>query len=43
MMASQAEEKAKAEVDARDKAAPGHEDGMKQAMAEKAEAPEAEA
>ena len=43
MMASQAEEQAKAEADAKAKAAPGHEDGMKQAMAEKAEAPEAEA
>ena len=32
-----------AEADAKAKAAPGHEDGMKQAMAEKAEAPEAEA
>ena len=43
MMASQAEEQAKAEADAKAKAVPGHEDGMKQAMAEKAEAPEAEA
>ena len=43
MMASQAEEQAKAEADAKAKAAPGHEDGMKQAMAEKAEAPEADA
>ena len=43
MMASQAEEQAKAEADAKAKAALGHEDGMKQAMAEKAEAPEAEA
>ena len=43
MMAGQQERQEKAEADAKAKAAPGHEDGMKQAMAEKAEAPEAEA
>ena len=43
MMAGQQEKQEKAEADAKAKAAPGHEDGMKQAMAEKAEAPEAEA
>ena len=43
MMASQAEEQAKAEADAKAKAAPGHEDGMKLAMQERAEAPEADA
>ena len=37
MMASQAEEQAKAEADAKAKAAPGHEDGMKLAMQERAE------
>ena len=43
MMAGQQERQEKAESDAKAKAAPGHEDGMKQAIAEKAEAPEAEA
>ena len=43
MMAGQQEKQEKAEADAKAKAAPGHEDGMKQAMAEKAEAPEADA
>ena len=37
MMASQAEEQAKAEADAKAKAAPGHEDGMKLAMQERTE------
>ena len=43
MMAGQQEKQEKAEADAKAKAAPGHEDGMKQVMAEKAEAPEADA
>ena len=43
MMARQQERQEKAEADAKAKAAPGHEDGMKQAIAEKAEAPEADA